>query len=621
MGRTTFANARNFSHKASSDKSLCTAPDVCKTPIGNSTPPIPYFVVSQVGDLAGGSSSVKLEGNPTTLKSSNHKSCSGDEPGTAKGVGSGSTSKKTEMTSYSPDVKCDGENVVRAFDTTTMNNKNTMGMILGTMTSPEVVDAIDVAAWDLAEVLPWLKMRACYDDTWQTPWPLPNVKISVNGETVKEGIQLPVGVGKNTHSYTLEQAKKAGNEPGTCVVENLPEGKATCEQVPDAGVQKQIDDLKAEIKTDLDNAYKTLVTDMKVFQEAWDESVMGLAIITSYEKGKWDGGKAWGNDQLSLFDAESWSKLGDMAGEVYSATFDYTASYAKGTYKDMVKSANELTNTFEENKNNFRDWGWWGSQIKKSATNVVQGVVDDVDGLEQSFNNAVTKMNNNATLVTTLYQHRERIMHLPEDISSGDSKKVQKFVTEVLVKIDPKFVEELLKDPEYYLVLEVIEDHDMALLYVGYMQMFIKAVPPNFYSYYFGKGSAYIALEVFLAIGLGFVSLGAGTAARLTALAARFAGLSAQGTVAVNKAKKAKAALDAFVAMINVFKSILEKMKSVARLRLQARPASWFKNGMTKSTAMAKKDTGKRKKGKCRDCGSKDHDTPESIRKGEINYV
>lgn len=141
MTRTVFANKRNFSHKGSNDKSLFTAPDVCKTPVGAATPPIPYPVVSQVADLAQATSTVFIDGNPTAIASSTHTKCSGDEAGTATGLLSGTTGKQTHFTSYSFDVKAEGEGVVRHMDMTTMNNRNTMGMNMG---APTTVSENDV---------------------------------------------------------------------------------------------------------------------------------------------------------------------------------------------------------------------------------------------------------------------------------------------------------------------------------------------------------------------------------------------------------------------------------------------------------------------------------------------
>lgn len=140
MARTVFANSRNFSHKGSGDKSINSAPDVCKTPVGSSTPPIPYPAISQAASAGGYTASVFVDGNPTAIASSTHTSCSGDEAGSAKGLVSGTTSDKTEFASYSFDVKSEGEGVVRHMDMTTMNNSNTVGSVIGTSTSAEKIE-------------------------------------------------------------------------------------------------------------------------------------------------------------------------------------------------------------------------------------------------------------------------------------------------------------------------------------------------------------------------------------------------------------------------------------------------------------------------------------------------
>ncbi len=140
MARTVFANNRNFSHKGSGDKSLSSAPDMCKTPVGSATPPLPYPVVSQAADADGYTASVFIDGNPTAIASSIHSKCSGDEAGSAKGLISGKTSDKTEFMSYSFDVRCEGEGAVRHQDLTMMNSGNTMGSVLGVATSPSDIE-------------------------------------------------------------------------------------------------------------------------------------------------------------------------------------------------------------------------------------------------------------------------------------------------------------------------------------------------------------------------------------------------------------------------------------------------------------------------------------------------
>ncbi len=143
MSHTVFANSMGFSHKGSGDKSISTAPDVCKTPVGSSTPPIPYTVTSQVATLKEGSSSVLISGQPTALARSNHSRCMGDQPGSAKGIISGATGDKTEFVSYSFDVKVEGEGVVRHLDATTMNNANTAGINMGMASTPTKIDVED----------------------------------------------------------------------------------------------------------------------------------------------------------------------------------------------------------------------------------------------------------------------------------------------------------------------------------------------------------------------------------------------------------------------------------------------------------------------------------------------
>jgi len=140
MSRSVFANNRNISHTGSGDKAVSSAPDVCKTPIGSSTPPIPYGISSQAGDLAQTTTSVLIDGNPAAIASSIHTQCTGDQAGSANGIISGTVASKTQFASYSFDVKIEGEGVVRHMDMTTMNNGNTIGMNYGAATSPVEID-------------------------------------------------------------------------------------------------------------------------------------------------------------------------------------------------------------------------------------------------------------------------------------------------------------------------------------------------------------------------------------------------------------------------------------------------------------------------------------------------
>jgi len=102
-----------------------TAPDVCKTPVGSAIVPIPYPNVSQSSDLAKGSTSVKINGAPACLSTSEFSTSTGDEAGSAKGLASGSTKGKAHPVNYSFTVKIEGKPIVRNTDLFTGNNRNT----------------------------------------------------------------------------------------------------------------------------------------------------------------------------------------------------------------------------------------------------------------------------------------------------------------------------------------------------------------------------------------------------------------------------------------------------------------------------------------------------------------
>lgn len=101
-------------------------PDVCNTPVGAVTAPIPYPNVGQLSDAQSVSGTVFVNGNPVVLKGSNIPTTTGDEAGTAS-----PTKGKVEFAKASQTVFCDGEGTVRMFDTTQQNNGNAVGVVLG----------------------------------------------------------------------------------------------------------------------------------------------------------------------------------------------------------------------------------------------------------------------------------------------------------------------------------------------------------------------------------------------------------------------------------------------------------------------------------------------------------
>lgn len=125
MAASVGVNKMSVVHKKSEGVSP-SFPDMCKTPSPAGPIPIPYPNIAQSSDTADGSTSVKCDGQSVCLKSSNFKTSTGDEAGTAGGgVASGKTKGKAEFVNYSFDVKFEGKNVARALDLMLHNDKNT----------------------------------------------------------------------------------------------------------------------------------------------------------------------------------------------------------------------------------------------------------------------------------------------------------------------------------------------------------------------------------------------------------------------------------------------------------------------------------------------------------------
>jgi len=120
----TTVNGRSPVTKVS-DGTVAAFPDVCKTPVGSAIVPIPYPNISKSGDLAKGSKTVKINGAPVYLSDSEFSTSTGDEVGSAKGIGSGTTKGKAFPMNYSFDVKIEGKSVVRNMDLFIGNNRNT----------------------------------------------------------------------------------------------------------------------------------------------------------------------------------------------------------------------------------------------------------------------------------------------------------------------------------------------------------------------------------------------------------------------------------------------------------------------------------------------------------------
>jgi len=129
MGNEVYANGREISSKSCDGKSIAAFPDVCFTPPQTpATPPgvpIPYPNTGMASDTSEGSKTVQVGGQEVMLKNKSYfKKSSGDEAGSApkKGLVTSKIQGKIYFTTWSMDVKFEGENVVRHLDMTTHNH-------------------------------------------------------------------------------------------------------------------------------------------------------------------------------------------------------------------------------------------------------------------------------------------------------------------------------------------------------------------------------------------------------------------------------------------------------------------------------------------------------------------
>lgn len=138
MPATLNVNNMTVVHSGSSGIAM-SFPDVCKTPTPGGPIPIPYPNIAQSSDTADGSSTVKVDGNPIMLKSSNFKMSSGDEAGSAMGVVSNKNKGKATPANASFDVKVDGANVFRLSDPMQTNGGSACNAMNAAIMQPPLV--------------------------------------------------------------------------------------------------------------------------------------------------------------------------------------------------------------------------------------------------------------------------------------------------------------------------------------------------------------------------------------------------------------------------------------------------------------------------------------------------
>lgn len=115
-------SAQVAARKQTGWKVVSVLPDVCKTPMGSSTPPVPYPVVALLDECVNEVLSVRANGYPVVAYAkSTVPSTKGDEAGAAKGVKSGTVGGKCWPIGFSKTVRVGKRFLVRHDDEFGMN--------------------------------------------------------------------------------------------------------------------------------------------------------------------------------------------------------------------------------------------------------------------------------------------------------------------------------------------------------------------------------------------------------------------------------------------------------------------------------------------------------------------
>ena len=105
-------------------------PDICKTPVGSSTPPLPYTITGEFSAAQNASPNVKSHSEPVILhQRSTIPSVTGDAPGRAGGIKSGTVGKQVDTKVASTIHHANGADLVQVGREVWMNARNTLGKI------------------------------------------------------------------------------------------------------------------------------------------------------------------------------------------------------------------------------------------------------------------------------------------------------------------------------------------------------------------------------------------------------------------------------------------------------------------------------------------------------------
>lgn len=394
----------------------------------------------------------------------------------------------------------------------------------------------------------------------------------------------------------------------------LPKDGSVAVTVEPKVTEKEIAEDRQDIVIRLHAAYLNLLDEMKEFQDQWDADPAS-ALLRSAGEGLYAGGGSWVSDQADLFKAQTWTDLGKKISGMAGDSYDILASYAVSRYRDLQKDVNKYVDQPEDTLYNF---AWWQTEISAKAEELLNRQAQRLRDAKADVEAKAKHVLDDIDKSRKIYQHRDEILNVPTLIAQGDVRAIQGFVDTVVRDIDPELYQSIRHSENFYVVLEIIADHESALTYVSYVSLAIEAVPPNFYAYLSGKAGAYLLIEAVLLLVTALLSAGTAAAARLSALAVRIATASGKLANAGKQIKRARAAIDAYVRVLEDYSHAVQDLHKLGAKLRSARARGLVKKGSTKTTLKLEKESIKREK-KCRFCGSTKHATPR-IRLGMVEY-
>lgn len=378
--------------------------------------------------------------------------------------------------------------------------------------------------------------------------------------------------------------------------------------------EQEIVEERQSIVQRLHMGYMNLNEGMKEFQQQWDQDGRLSLLTAAYDGGK-AGGGAWWDDFDDMFEKKTWVELGDKVKNFSGEVYDRTAVYSKKFFTELSEDINKLT---ENPDDTLYNWAWWQKTVSETAQQEYEAQMKRLEELRKTAHNTSRVAGEALFSAQKIYIHRNAILNLPTLIASGDVKGVQAFIDKELKDIDADLAKAIKNDPNYSLVLEVIQDHDSALTYLSYASLMIETVPPNFYAYIAARGGIYLLIEVVLLIVTAILSAGTAAAARIATLVARLATTGAKVAGSGGKLRHAQAAINAMTRMIQDISDAADSLHMLGYKLKQARSKGLVLRGSTQTTLTGKKDNIKRDK-KCRLCGSTAHVTPR-YRLGTVVY-